>query len=141
MPWYINFGNDCNITFLGIFHYFLNIFLRIKTSHSSFLACFGWFTVAKMTRTRNTKCSNFGEFWERFYFNSPAFIIGQMPVKSIEFRASNIINVLFNFGFCKEISADIEHNSPPSKTWIVSDFYGRNYPICICSCLAFNLFW
>ncbi len=63
------------------------------------------------------------QFRVLLYFNPPALIFSQVPVKGIEFMQGEIINILFNKGNGQKMTAYIQVHTPVFKSGCIFHTY------------------
>ena len=127
---HVHFGYNRDVSGLGKGDNFFDVFLRVKSAIGGCFTVFSGFKLPPFSVSLHPTTANLGEFWERFYLNSPALVVSQMPMKGVEFVARKMVNVAFNFFFLKEMAAAIKHQTPPAEAGIIGDFSRRNRPIC-----------
>ncbi len=65
-----------------------------------------------------------------FDLNPPTLVFGKVPVEHIEFLQSHQIEGLQDGFHALEVTAFIQHETPPLKTRPVRDDLGRDIPFC-----------
>ena len=93
MSGHLNLGDHIDIPVFGIFHYFFYFLLGISATMRNIVIPAARVAADDRTIAPGTHLCQFRVF---LYFNPPALIFCQVPVKSIEFMQSEIINIFFN---------------------------------------------
>ena len=105
------FRNNRYIQFLGISHDLLDILLSIVTSLRNIIKLiifpFPTQTGAFTFRT------DFNQFRIFLYFNTPALIIRQMPMKGVHLQACHFIKKRLHSFFPFEITSFVKHHRTP----------------------------
>src|SRR6185437_15519806 len=86
------------------------------------------FKGAPASGARYTPGAHFCKQRQPFYFNTPAVVVGKVPMKNIVFVFGHLINVLFHELLGKKMTAYIEHQPAPAKTRVIDDTHTRDFP-------------
>ncbi|MPM50107.1 hypothetical protein SDC9_96842 [bioreactor metagenome] len=106
---HFNFGNNSNIAIGSIGHHFADLLLRVKSTVNTSVIFFA-------------PGSDAGQFRIFLYFDPPALIFGQMPVKNVHFVCCKQINVPFNKVNLHKMAATVKVHSAPRKAGPVGYF-------------------
>ena len=60
-------------------------------------------------------CADGGELGVGFDFDSPAFVIGEVPVEFVHLMHGHGVDEMFDEFFAKEVAGFVEHQSSPCK--------------------------
>lgn len=120
MAGHIDLGYDFNVAHLGIGDYFLNVLLGIKTPYR-----FGFLGRGRLPLPPSyagpigPPGPFFGQVRVFLYFDSPALVVGQMPVECIHLIRRKHIDLLFDKFLRPKMSGNVKHNTAPSESGIV----------------------
>ena len=120
----LDFGNDGDFSRSGISHDIFDLLLRVKTLDRNFIADVR-IQVSLDDGFRSAR-ADFGQSLVFFDFDALALIVGQMPVKTVEFILRHQIDVFFDQFDRKEMPRDIEMHSAIRKARFVNDANGGN---------------
>src|SRR6201991_197862 len=115
----VYFRKDIDKTVFCILHQLADVVLCIETA-----------IVAGFVRVRGGKGSECADSFsapgaylckagQAFYLDAPAFIIGEMHMKQVEFVFRHLIDKVFYLLFCKEVAGDVEHQSAAAEAGVV----------------------
>ena len=113
----IDFGDDGDIPFFGIFHDISDFVLRIESAvwraviFSRIFPDDGFFS----------KGTDFGKFGKFLDFDSPTLVVGEMPMKSVDVMQSQHIDEFFYKINRLEMTGNIEHHSTIPESGLVID--------------------
>src|SRR5690606_436324 len=65
--------------------------------------------------------TDFGELWQRFYFDAPALVVREVEVENVEFVSRHVVDEVLHFIHGEEVAGDIEHESAPAEAWMIFD--------------------
>src|SRR5688572_6009872 len=104
MTRHIDLGKDIDITFFCILNDLADIIMCIEPTIIAWFMWFGFGEIAEGAGLLYAPGADFSQFGKAFDLDTPALVIGKMPVKNIEFIAGHLIDKSFYFFFCKEVS-------------------------------------
>src|SRR5438128_12186499 len=107
----------------GIFYYFPHFILGIKAAISNAIITASGIAPNEGTVAVSTHFSQQGIF---FYFNPPALVFCQVPMKEVHFMKGYVIDVFFYERNGKHMPTHIEVHATISKTWCILDAYRWN---------------
>src|SRR5690606_17074851 len=74
---HIDLGHDLNESVRGVLYEFTNLILRVEAAVVlGFVGC-GWREGAEGAGLLHAPGTDFGELWQRFYFDAPALVVGE----------------------------------------------------------------
>ena len=110
-----DFRDDRDKTVCSIFYHFLDLLLRIKT------AIFRPFTIY----TFGTYFSQFRIFFD---LDTPALIVRQMPMHTVDFEQCQYVEMFFYVLYRDEMTARIQHDTAIFETRLVFHRYAGSSP-------------
>src|ERR1700754_96499 len=124
----VYFRKDIDKTVFCILHQLADVVLSIEAA-----------IVAGFVRVRGGKSAECSDSFsapgaylckagQAFYLDAPAFVIGEMHMKQVEFVFRHLVDKVFYLLFCKEVTVNVEHQSAPAEAGIVGDGRAGDLP-------------
>ena len=92
MAGHFYFRNNIDVSVCRILYYFFYLLLCVEAAVFYSIITSAGVAANDSAVSPSTHRSKFGIF---FYFNAPALVVSKVPVKSIEFMQSQVINIFF----------------------------------------------
>ncbi|EJX04670.1 hypothetical protein EVA_07223 [gut metagenome] len=121
----VDLGNDFNETFAGILHNFAGFFLRIVAPITLAIR----FHIAPTQHLAVSPATNRGQLRVLGDFDTPALVLGQVPVETVHLVSSHHVNDLLDFIFTKEVATFVEHKAAPAETGLIGNVDSRQRPL------------
>ena len=109
---------------LGISHHLLQLFLCIEIR--TIVAC-NYLALAILVDDDVfvTDRADFGQLWVFLDFDTPALIVGEMPVKTVHFVVRHYVEHALYLVYGEEMARNIEHVASVAESRFVGDRYQR----------------
>ena len=105
----INLGDNLNETLLGILHNILYILMGVETAIVYAIGLH----ITPGAHLALAPSAHFGKFRIFLYFNAPALVLGQVPVKTVHLIGCHHIYNLLHLLLAIEVTTFVEHESTP----------------------------
>src|SRR5690606_28545353 len=137
---HINLGHDLNESVRSVLHKFTNLILRVEAAVIPGLIWCGRREGAEGTGLLHAPGSDLGQLWQRFYFDAPALVVGEVEVKNVEFVSRHVVDEVLHFIYGEEVAGDIEHESAPAEAWMIFDRHCGHGPFDIAFRICHDFF-
>src|SRR3546814_675551 len=128
MSRHIDLGHNGHETCFCITNHFPDLFLRIIAAVPGQFSRLRRLAFPPKPCTRHPPGAHGSQFWQALDLDAPSLVISQVPVKNIHFEFRELVDVLFDKWYRKEVPADVQHQSPPLKTREIGDANTGNFP-------------
>ena len=115
---HVYLGHDGDVAIGRVAHDIAHLVLRVETTVADRLSCFR--VDAGRTR-RNAPSADLGQAWIFPDLQSPALVVGQVPLQDIELVQGHCIDEQLDLVRCLHVPRGIEHQAAPGKSRLVFD--------------------
>ena len=120
MTGHFDLGNDSDVPFGGIGYHFADLVLRVVPAVAALFVGDRVF-VESADLGSGSIAADLGQARVAFDLDTPALVVGQMPVEGVEFARSHPIEVMLDEPYRKEVAADVEMQAAVAVARMVLD--------------------
>ena len=129
MARHLDFGHDCDVSLLRVLDDFFDVFLRIEAAMRDAVKL-EFLRITRMSTVHGflSESANGGQFRISLDFDSPALIVGQVPMECVQLVNGHCVDELLHILFREKVSGRVEHRTTIGKTRMILNLDTRHFP-------------
>ena len=127
----VDLRHNFDMAFGCVSYDFLQVFLRVPHAAAILSIVVESCTVARIAERTATDGADFCQFGVFGDFDTPALVVGQVPVETVYLIECHDVKDAFHFFLVKIVASNIQHIAAVTQCGLVGDVYIRHGPACV----------